>query len=540
MRDLIQRLQPDNFEEIVALVALFRPGPLQSGMVDDFIARKHGRSAIRYPHPSLAAILKPTYGVILYQEQVMQIARVLSGYTLGGADLLRRAMGKKKPEEMAKQRTVFVSGAVERNVNARLAEDIFDLIEKFAGYGFNRSHSAAYALIAYQTAWLKAHYPAAFMAAVLTADMDKTDKVVTAIAACRELDLTVLPPDINRCDHAFVPLDDRTILYGLGAIKGIGQAAIEAIMETRTRDGAFRDLFDFCRRVDNRRANKRVVEALIRAGAFDQLGTHRAMLMASLGVGMSFADRAGQASAAGQTDLFGATATRAAPGAEYVVTPEWSDDERLAGEKETLGLYLTGHPIARHMQELARFVDGDLTGIRPTESGTITVAGLVVALRTMSTKRGDRMAFVTLDDSMGRLELAVFPELYEKHRELIAKDALLVVKGQVSVDEFSGGFRMSAESLYSLDSAREAFATRLDLDVDAALAANGFVHDLQMLLAPARPGTCPVYLRYRTDDAEAEVSLGPDWRIRPSGEVLDALARLAGRERVHLVYPRSD
>jgi DNA polymerase-3 subunit alpha len=536
MRDLIQRLQPDSFEEIVALVALFRPGPLQSGMVDDFINRKHKRVAVKYPHPSLAAILKPTYGVILYQEQVMQIAQVLSGYTLGGADLLRRAMGKKKPEEMALQRAHFVTGAVERGVSGKLAEEIFDLIEKFAGYGFNRSHSAAYALIAWQTAWLKAHYPAAFMAAVLTADMEKTDKVVTAIAACRELDLTLLPPAINRCDHAFVPLDDKTILYGLGAIKGIGQAAIEAIREARDRDGPFRDLFDFCARVDGRRVNKRVIEALIRAGALDELGTHRATLMASVGAAMNFAERHGQASAAGQGDLFGGGDGAEARGPEYVVMPEWTDDERLTGEKETLGLYLTGHPIEKYADELARIVHGDLASIKPTESGTVTVAGLIVGLRVMNTRRGDRMAFVTLDDRTGRVELAVFPELYDQYRELIVKDTLLVVEGQVSVDEFSGGFRMSAEKLFSLDAAREAFARRLEVEVDERLAGNGFMDELAAALTPARPGKCPVWVRYRSAAAEVEMPLGPDWSVRPNHAVLDNLAKLAGKDRVHLIY----
>jgi DNA polymerase-3 subunit alpha len=541
MKELIQRLQPDNFEEIVALVALFRPGPLQSGMVDDFINRKHGRARIKYPHPSLEPILKPTYGVILYQEQVMQIAQVLSGYTLGGADLLRRAMGKKKPEEMAQQRSVFVQGAEGRGVNGKLAADIFDLIEKFAGYGFNRSHSAAYALIAYQTAWLKTHYPAAFMAAVLSADMDKTDKVVTMIAECRDMKINVLPPDINRCEYAFVVLDDASILYGLGAIKGLGQAAIDAILEVRRADGPFRDLFDFCRRIDLRRVNRRVLESLIKAGALDSLGTHRAALMASLSLALAAADQVGRAKEARQDDLFGLgggeSAASAPPPAVFVDAPPWSEELRLEGEKETLGLYLTGHPIARYEQELARFIDSTIAELKPTEDKNIVVAGLVVGMRAMQTRRGDRMAFVTLDDRTGRLELAVFSELYERHRDLLAKDTLLVVEGQVSVDEYSGGFKMSAERIYNIDQARGTFASRLEIDVDVALAANGFLHALQQVLKPATPGTCPVCIRYDAGPASAEILLGPEWKITPGAALLDRLAGLAGEGRVRLIYP---
>jgi len=544
MKDLIQRLQPDNFEEIVALVALFRPGPLQSGMVDDFINRKHKRVPVKYPHPSLAPILKPTYGVILYQEQVMQIAQVLSGYTLGGADLLRRAMGKKKPEEMAKQRDVFVKGAEERGVNGKLAADIFDLIEKFAGYGFNRSHSAAYALIAYQTAWLKAHYPAAFMAAVLSADMDKTDKVVTMIAECRDMKLKVLPPDINRCEYAFVVLDDETVLYGLGAIKGLGQAAIDTVLEVRRQGGEFRDLFDFCRRIDLRRVNRRVLESLIKAGALDSLGTHRAALAGSLNLALAAAEQAGRAREAQQDDLFGmsetgATADTTASVARYVELPPWSEELRLEGEKETLGLYLTGHPIARYEQELARFVDSSIAELKPTENRTIVVAGLVVGMRAMQTRRGDRMAFVTLDDRTGRLELAVFSDLFERYRTLLAKDVLLVVEGQVSVDEYSGGFKMSAERIYNMDQARDAFASHIEIDLDAGLAGAGLFNELQQILKPATPGNCPVHVQYDTGEALAEIVLGPEWKITPSSLLLERLAGLAGPGRVRLIYPDS-
>lgn len=535
MKDLIHRLRPDNFEEIVALVALFRPGPLQSGMVDDFINRKHGRTPIKYPHLSLEPILKPTYGVILYQEQVMQIAQVLAGYSLGKADLLRRAMGKKKPEEMAQLREGFIKGAKERDVSERVATLIFDLIEKFAGYGFNRSHSAAYALIAYQTAWLKAHYPAAFMAAVLSSDMDHTDKVVTMIAECRDMQITVLPPDINRCAYEFKPTEAQGILYGLGAIKGLGQSAIEAILSVRDSDGPFTDLFDLCRRIDLRKVNRRVLESLIRAGALDGLGAHRASLMASVNIALAGASQHSRDQETGQVDLFEGAAVAQEP-RRYVDEPEWTDEKRLEGEKETLGLYLTGHPIARFEGELARITDATIAELKPARDHSVVIAGMVVAMRTMQTRRGDRMAFITLDDRTGRLELAVFSELFERHRDLLAKDNLLVVKGQVSVDEYTGGFKMSAENIYNIEQARAEFSTRLVIDVTAEIASNGFVDELKQILQPVSRGPCPIYLHYRREGAEAEIQLGEEWKIRPTGSVLESLARLAGQDSVHLFY----
>jgi len=536
MKELIQRLRPDCFEDIIALVALFRPGPLQSGMVDDFIARKHGRARTEYPHPSLERILKPTYGVILYQEQVMQIAQVLSGYSLGKADLLRRAMGKKKPEEMASQREGFISGAVVRNVNGKLASHIFDLIEKFAGYGFNRSHSAAYALIAYQTAWLKAHYPAAFMAAVLSGDMDNTDKVVTMISECRDMSLTVEPPDIDRCHYEFVPLDDKTILYGLGAIKGLGQSAIEAILDARHDGTSFKDLFDLCKRVDLRRVNKRVLEALIRAGALDRLGPHRAALMATLGRALQLAGQHNKNKESGQDDLFAIAPQDDGP-SQFVNTADWSEEQRLQGEKETLGFYLTGHPIARFVPELARMTDSSIAELKPTQDRTVVVAGLVVGMRTMRTRRGDRMMFVTLDDRTGRLELAVFSELYGRYRELLVKDTLLVVEGFVSVDEYTGGFKMSAEKIYNLEQARAAMAARLVINVDAEKTGNGFVEALKTILEPVTHGPCPVYVKYHGHVAEAELELGEEWKISPTGSVLERLTELIGADNVQVVYP---
>ena len=536
MKDLIQRLKPDRFEEIIALVALFRPGPLQSGMVDDYINRKHGRTAVKYMHPSLEPILRPTYGVILYQEQVMQIARVLSNYTLGSADLLRRAMGKKKPEEMAQQRAVFVDGAKLNGVAESLATHIFDMIEKFAGYGFNRSHSAAYAMIAYQTAWLKAHYPAPFMAAVLSADMEKTDKVVTMAAECRDMHIQLLPPDINRCDYEFVPVGADTILYGLGAIKGLGRSAIDAVLEARAAGGPFQDVFDLCRRLDPRRVNRRVMESLIRAGALDEIGPHRASVMAALIPALASAERATRDQSAGQGSLFGEHQPVVAAVESYPEIEPWSEDQRLEGEKDTLGLYLTGHPIARYAEELAAITGTNIAELRPTQDRNVVVAGLVVAIRTMQTRRGDRMAFVTLDDRSGRLELAVFADIYQRSREQIAKDNLLVVEGQVSVDEYTGGFKMSADRIYTIDQARAAFGKRIVIEVSQAQAGNGFVGQLKSILAGGSRGRCPVWLRYRNGDAAADIELGDAWRIEPTRTVMDSLAELAGDRNVQLDY----
>jgi DNA polymerase-3 subunit alpha len=374
------------------------------------------------------------------------------------------------------------------------------------------------------------------MAAVLSSDMDKTDKVVTMLAECRDMRLNILTPDVNRCGFEFVPLDGETILYGLGAIKGLGRAAIDAILEVRAADGPFRDVFDFCRRIDLRRLNRRVLEQLVKAGAFDEIGPHRAALWAALTPAVTAAEQSSRDQAAGQVDLFGVAASTDTPESRYPDVAPWSEDQRLSGEKETLGLYLTGHPIARYAEELKEITDSSIADLKPTHDRTLIVAGLVVALRTMQTRRGDRMAFVTLDDRTGRLELAVFADLYTQYRELIAKDNLIVVEGQVSVDEYTGGFRMSAETIYSMEQARAAFGRRLIIDLPMERAANGFVADLKQILAPSRDGKCPVYLRYRNADAEAEIALGEGWKVAPSTALLERLALLAGEGHIRLDY----
>jgi DNA polymerase III subunit alpha len=546
MKDLIKRLQPDSFEEIIALVALFRPGPLQSGMVDDFIARKHGQAAIHYPHPTLEPILKPTYGVILYQEQVMKIAQTLSGYTLGAADLLRRAMGKKKAEEMAEQRTVFVSGAVERGVREATASSIFDLIEKFAGYGFNKSHSAAYALLAYQTAWLKAHYPAAFMAAVLSSDMDHTDKVVPLVDECEQRGLTVDPPHVDRSDFRFTARDAETISYGLGAVKGVGQSAIESVVEARASGGEFQDLRDFCARLDQSRVNRRAMEALLKSGAADGLGPNRASLLHALPRVLQEAEQATRAAAAGQDDMFGlAGAGRTpaeAPPLELPEVPDLSEAERLAGEKETLGLYLSGHPIECLRDEIRQFTSGGLAELAGMGPGTgagrgrgrgvdVIAAGLVVDLR----RRSGR-ATIVLDDRAGRLEVTLFDDVFEQFRHIVAKDRVLVIEGKLAFDEYLDACRVTAKRVLDMERARETFATRLLLDWDPAEADERFVGRLRTDLQPHVGGRCEVWVRYLGSQAIAPVRLGEAWRVHPRDELLADLRRLLGEDRVRISY----
>ncbi len=519
MKDLIRRLQPDRFGDIVALVALFRPGPLQSGMVDDFISRKHDTSGatIDYLHPDLKPVLEATYGVILYQEQVMQIAQILAGYTLGGADLLRRAMGKKKPEEMAKQRSVFVSGAVARGVREAQATMIFDLMEKFAGYGFNKSHSAAYALLSYQTAWLKAHYPAAFMAAVLSSDMDKTDKVVTLIDEASSMKLTVQPPDVNESDYAFRVAGPASIRYGMGAIKGVGESAVQAIVEERTANGPYRSLPDLCRRIDLQRVNKRVFEALIKSGSLDHLGPNRATLTAELERAMHLGEQNSRAMSVGQVDLFGLAA------AENTAVADWSDAERLAGERETLGLFLSGHPISPYEPDLKFLVSArlaDVGGARPSaplgergwsQGKPATVAGLVLEIR----RRPNRVTLI-LDDRSARLEVSLFEETFQQYRDIIVKDAILIVDGMLRFDDFIEAWRLQAKTLMDIDRARERFARRLWLRWPAEFDGPAGLKRFEDLLRPYLKGPCGVSVAVSRADYTGRLNLAGRNRRRPA------------------------
>jgi len=534
MKDLIKRLQPDSFEDIIALVALFRPGPLQSGMVDDFINRKHGRAEVVYPHPDLEPILSPTYGVILYQEQVMQIAQVLAGYSLGGADLLRRAMGKKKPEEMAKQRITFTEGAVARGVEEKTATYIFDLMEKFAGYGFNKSHSAAYALVSYQTAWLKAHYPAAFMAAVLSADMDNTDKVVTLIDECLTMELKVNPPNVNECQFPFAAHDDKTIIYGLGAIKGVGEAAIEDVIQAKQKDGEYQNLFDFCQRIDGKKVNRRTLDALIMAGALDVFKQNRATLLASLPKALKIAAQHSSNVAVGQNDMFGVSQTVNVDDNQYEIQKDWSDQQRLACEKQTLGLYLTGHPIERYLPELKEIVTDRIINLKPANK-TVLAAGLIIAMRVINTRRG-KMAILTLDDRSARIEVVMFSDGFEQYGHLLAKDKIIVVEGEVSNDDYSGGIRMSCNNLYSIEQAREHFAKHILLNMENTQLHNGMINDLKNILQPFQQGSCEIVISYTQPQATARLGLGEQWRVHPTDELLHRLTEMNGEDKVQVVY----
>jgi len=602
MKDLIKRLAPNRFEDIIALVALFRPGPLQSGMVDDYIDRKKGIKEVVYPHPELETVLSNTYGVILYQEQVMQIAQVLANYTLGGADILRKAMGKKDPSEMAKQRGLFLDGARVREIDADIAGSIFDLMEKFAGYGFNKSHSAAYALVSYQTAWLKVHYPAYFMAAVLSADMQNTDKIVTLVEECRSMSLTIIPPDVNLGRFNFTVNKEHEIVYGLGAIKGLGEGPVDNIIAAREQ-ALFTSLLDFCERVDTQSVNKRTMEALVKSGAFDRLcegdtDQARATLTAGLPEAMRAAEQSHRNEASGVADLFGeimpAAELESHKNLQGVIIRPWSEQQRLTAEKDTLGLYLSGHPIDEYLPELAHITKERIANLRPEKNSQL-VAGLLYTVRTMKSKAGDTIAFIVVDDRSGRLELSLFAKEYEKYRDYLHKDSILVIDCVVSIDDYNGGMRGRVKQLMSLAEARTKFAKRLRLTLHAEQLNNGFCSELAGILQPHRasavvgtaPGVvalgaktgagmalvvdntgngkyhsgpakapaadrfgsantlaeaadsaqgCPIVLEYENAAAKGCIMLGDDWSVLPSEELIQKLRAEYGRGRVALEY----
>ncbi len=544
MRDLIKRLQPDNFEDIVALVALYRPGPLQSGMVDDFIDRKHGASdqVIDYLHPDLEPVLRATYGVILYQEQVMQIAQRLAGYSLGEADLLRRAMGKKKPEEMAKQRSIFVNGAVERAVDERLAAHIFDLMEKFAGYGFNKSHSAAYAVLSYQTAWLKAHYPAAFLAAVMSADLDDTDKLTVLRRDVEAEGLVLLLPDINDSGLHFEVRGKRSIRYGLGAVKGLGQGAVETMVAAR-QAGPFLSLADFCERVDTSRVGRRAVEALIKAGAMDDLAHNRPTLLASLPSALGLAEQAAQARASGQNDMFGTSVEQQPTGhAVPEPVPDWGLSALLEAEREALGLYLSGHPFDQYRADIPFVTTGTIGALvsvpPPQTNGSarrpgrdVTLAGLVSGIR----KRGNRVT-LELDDGQDRIEVALYQDTYERFRHLLGNNSIVVIAGSLRFEEFIDAWRLTAREVIDIDRAIEGRAS--GLVIRWCEKQEGFLEprELETLLEPYRPGRCAVSLFLEKQDTQAHIKLGAGWTVRPSRELRERLSAVVGADGYRFIY----
>ncbi len=541
MKDLIRKLQPDNFDEIIALVALFRPGPLESGMVGDYIDRKHGRSVVSYPHPDLEVILKPTYGIILYQEQVMQIAQVLAGYTLGDADILRRAMGKKKASEMAKQRLVFVDGASHRGVTDELANYIFDQMETFAGYGFNKSHSAAYALIAYQTAWLKTHYPAAFMAAVLSADMDHTDKIASFIMECRKMRINILPPDINQSAYEFRMTDTQSIRYGLGAIKGIGKAAIDYIEEEREAGGQYASLDDFCNRMDLKKANKRAMETLVRSGAMDVLDPdhNRARLLHDLPRCMHAAEQTQRDQEAGQSDMFGTLQPVSTSNErELSKVDPWPELQRLEAEKNSLGLYLTGHPVKVHYRDIRNFSSSLLGKVHrqvPTDGKNrrgvhMTLGALVTPL----VRRTARGYFIAIEDHSGRMDAFLSNEVYATYADLMVKDSIVVIEGNVAKDEFTGGYKITANHIMSLGDAKARYAKGIDIAVSGP--DDSLCTSLAATFSPYRKGTSRVYLHYRNQRARVSLELGADWTVKPSEELIAALNELEAVKQAGFRY----
>jgi len=545
MKDLIRRMQPDNLEDMIALVALFRPGPLDSGMVDDFINRKRGKAEVAYPHPdfqhdSLKSILEPTYGVIVYQEQVMQIAQVLAGYSLGGADMLRRAMGKKKPEEMAKQREVFRTGAISQGVDPDLAMKIFDLVEKFAGYGFNKSHSAAYALVAYQTLWLKQHYPAPFMAAVLSSDMQNTEKVVIFSEDSRHIGLKVLPPDVNQGEFMFTVNENNDIIYGLGAVKGVGEGPVEAIINARSSGEPFTDLFDFCNRVDNR-VNKRVIDALVKSGAFDLIIPSRAVALAAMDDALRSATQNSRNQDAGMIDLFGSIEEEdeSNPYDQYLKVREWSMKQNLQGEKETLGLYLTGHPIDEYESELKELVSNRLKDIQATK-GTQTnqsIAGLIIGVRTMKNKRGETMAFVTLDDRTARIEVGLFGDTFNQFREKIVVDEVVIVEGDVKYDSYSERTKVSARHVYSIDESREKMIHSVQIGIDSEKPLS--IAQLKQMIVQRESGA-PVVIEYFHEKAIGLIKLAPAFRVALDDKSLQDLRYQFGEGQVKINYRKNE
>jgi DNA polymerase-3 subunit alpha len=537
MKKLLRKLEPDRFEDIIAVLALYRPGPLGSGMVDDFILRKKGVQRIDYFHPDLQACLEPTYGVIVYQEQVMQIAQIIGAYTLGSADLLRRAMGKKKPEEMAQHRDVFVKGASSKGYSLELANKLFDLMAMFAEYGFNKSHTAAYAVITYQTAWLKAHYPAEFMAATLSSDMDDTDKVQLFVSDTKNNGVLLLPPDVHASAWRFEPVyegEKAAIRYGLGAVKGAGEAAVKHLLAARAQ-GRFKHLFDLCKRVDRRIVNRRTLEAMIRAGALDEIELDRARALASVGLAMDEAEKS--LASLGQESLFGeAFGQETDAGTELydLKVPVWSERQRLQEEKLALGFYLSGHLFHAYADEVRRFVRLSLAQINPAPQAQ-WVAGVVTAVRTQMTRRG-KMLFVTLDDATATLEAAVFAESIDKHRQILKIDDLLIACGKVSRDDYSGGQRLVVDRMLDLSSARAEFARSLRLELNGQADAIRLKKALTLFSAPEGQQGCEVIVRYYNSNASCELKLPSHCKVRPDDALLALLHSEFKGSQAEVVY----
>ncbi|MED5228853.1 MAG: DNA polymerase III subunit alpha, partial [Pseudomonadota bacterium] len=503
------------------------------------ISRKHGHEEVRYPHPTLIEILKPTYGVILYQEQVMEIARVLSGYTLGSADLLRRAMGKKKPEEMREQRQSFVEGAAERQVDRENAAYIFDLIEKFAGYGFNKSHSAAYALLSYQTAWLKTHFPSEFMAASMSADMEHTDKLVVLVSEAKRMKIRLRAPDINQSDHEFKVEEDGSIRYGLGAIKGIGERAIDSLLSERITHGEFNDLHSLCRRVDQHRVNKKVFEGLIMSGSLDCLGSTRATHWAKLPQTIELVDQMADDQSSGQNDMFGLESS-AVNGDLAISVPDWSSRKALENERQALGLYLSGHPMDHVHDQLDALITGKISDTHPTPERRIFLAGLGSALRIFSNRRGETAAFFSLHDGSAYADIAVSSDLFQHVRNIIDTSEILLVEGLCSVDDRSGQLRLKAEQIRTLRQIREAALIRLAVLLDIKGNIENQIVELQAVLDIFRPGSTNVCVEYSNAKGDkAVINLGSDWAVQVDEELIEQLIAIFGAGSLRYTYDKN-
>lgn len=536
MQGMLKDARPDRFEDIIALVALYRPGPMD--LIPDFCKRKHGEK-FDYPDPRTESILSETYGIMVYQEQVMQMAQIVGGYSLGGADMLRRAMGKKKPEEMAQHREIFRAGAAKDGLSQEKADEIFDLMEKFAGYGFNKSHAAAYALLSYHTAYLKVHHTAAFMAANMSLAMEDTDKikilVEDAIDVCK---LTILPPDVNESQFRFTPEGQprsvtgkqvSNIRYGLGGVKGAGQGAIEAIIAARESGGRFKDLFDFCKRVDKKQINRRTIESLIRAGAMDAFGVDRAVLLASVAFAMEAAGQA--AAAANQVSLFGGDDSDLIAPPDYVKATPWTDRQKLSEEKIALGYYLSGHMFDSYAQEVRRFAKTKLKDLEPSREPRM-LCGVITGVRTQMTQRG-KILIVALDDKTGVVEVTIYNELLEAHKNIFKEDEFLLVVGKVSEDRFNGGLRITAEKVFDIAAARIHYGHKLEMDVECTISPAKMAE----VLAPYRnPDGLPVSLRVKPQGIECTLQLGDEWRVAPSDALKHALELNLGAKDVAVEY----
>lgn len=536
MQGMLKDARPDRFEDIIALVALYRPGPMD--LIPDFCKRKHGEK-FDYPDPRTESILSETYGIMVYQEQVMQMAQIVGGYSLGGADMLRRAMGKKKAEEMAEHREIFRAGAAKDGLSAQKADEIFDLMEKFAGYGFNKSHAAAYALLSYHTAYLKAHHPAAFMAANMSLAMEDTEKVKILVEDSIDIcGLTILPPDINKSDFRFMPDGPppsvtgkkvTQIRYGLGACKGAGQNAIEAIIAARTAGGPFTSLFDFCKRVDKKQINRRTIESLIRAGAFDCLNIDRAILLASVSFAMECADQ--EAKAANQVSLFGGDDSDLVAPPEYVKAAPFTDRQKLAEEKIALGFYLSGHMFDSFAPEARRFARTKLSELEPSREPRM-LCGVITGIRPQMTQRG-KILIVTLDDKTAVVEVTVYAEVFEENKRMFKDDEFLAVVGKVSEDRFSGGLRISAEKVFDIVTARVNYGKQLGM----ALPTTVDVRKVAEVLAPHRHADgLPVSARITPQGVSCVLQLGEGWRVAPSDELQLALQQVLGARDVAIEY----